>query len=190
MRPPAARSRSRPARGRHGAAQRAHRGRRPHGRRATIGDALASVVAIVVALIFFFPLYWAISNSLRRPAETFTVTGLGIPFVNFTPTLENWSQQFRGAGILRRVPEQHRDLVLGGRDRARARPAGRLRARALSLLHDPEQGPDRLVPLATRAAAGRDRGAVLHRVLGARPARQPHRADPGDRDLHPAVRAW
>ena len=65
------------------------------GRRATIGDALASVVAIVVTLIFFFPIYWAISNSLRRPAETFTVTGLGIPFVNFTPTLENWSQQFR-----------------------------------------------------------------------------------------------
>jgi multiple sugar transport system permease protein len=65
------------------------------GRRATIGDALASVVAIVAALIFFFPLYWAVSNSLRRPAETFTVTGLGIPFVNFTPTLENWSQQFR-----------------------------------------------------------------------------------------------
>ena len=65
------------------------------GRRATIGDAIASVVAIVVTLIFFFPIYWAISNSLRRPAETFTVTGLGIPFVNFTPTLENWSQQFR-----------------------------------------------------------------------------------------------
>jgi multiple sugar transport system permease protein len=64
-------------------------------RRATIGDALASVVAIMVALIFFFPIYWAVSNSLRKPAETFTVTGLGIPFVNFTPTLENWSQQFR-----------------------------------------------------------------------------------------------
>jgi multiple sugar transport system permease protein len=61
----------------------------------TIGDALASVVAIVITLIFFFPLYWAVSNSLRRPAETFTVTGLGIPFVHFTPTLQNWSQQFR-----------------------------------------------------------------------------------------------
>ena len=47
-------------------------------RRASIADGLASVVAIVVALLFFFPLYWAISNSLRRPAETFTVTGLGI----------------------------------------------------------------------------------------------------------------
>ena len=46
-------------------------------RRASIGDGLASVVAIVVAMLFFFPLYWAISNSLRKPAETFTVTGLG-----------------------------------------------------------------------------------------------------------------
>jgi multiple sugar transport system permease protein len=80
-----------------GAAARPARGAQavPAGRRATIGDALASVVAIVVALIFFFPLYWAISNSLRRPAETFTVAGLGIPFIDFTPTLENWSQQFR-----------------------------------------------------------------------------------------------
>ena len=58
----------------------------------------------MVALIFFFPLYWAISNSLRNPADTFTVTGLGIPFVNFTPTLDNWSQQFRVPEILRRVP--------------------------------------------------------------------------------------
>ena len=52
-------------------------------------------MAIVITLIFFFPLYWAVSNSLRRPAETFTVTGLGIPFVHFTPTLQNWTQQFR-----------------------------------------------------------------------------------------------
>jgi len=65
------------------------------GRRVTMGDAIASAVAVLVALIFFFPIYWAVSNSLRRPAETFTVAGLGIPFVNFTPTLENWSAQFR-----------------------------------------------------------------------------------------------
>jgi ABC-type glycerol-3-phosphate transport system permease component len=57
------------------------------GRRATMGDAIASAVAVLVALIFFFPIYWAASNSLRRPVETFTVAGLGIPFVNFTPTL-------------------------------------------------------------------------------------------------------
>ncbi|MGH6915218.1 MAG: hypothetical protein ACREH3_16130, partial [Geminicoccales bacterium] len=32
------------------------------GRRITMGDAIASAVAILVALIFFFPLYWAVSN--------------------------------------------------------------------------------------------------------------------------------
>ena len=160
------------------------------GRRATIGDALASVVAIVVALIFFFPIYWAISNSLRKPAETFTVTGLGIPFVNFTPTLENWSQQFRVPEILRRVPQQHGDLVLGGRDRAGARAARGLCARALSLLHGAEQGPDRLVPVAKGAAAGRDRGAVLHRVLVARPAGYPSCADPGRRRPSSCRSSW
>ncbi|MBI3962727.1 MAG: carbohydrate ABC transporter permease [Deinococcus sp.] len=28
--------------------------------------------------------------SLRRPADTFTVTGLGVPFLQYRPTLENW----------------------------------------------------------------------------------------------------
>jgi multiple sugar transport system permease protein len=72
--------------------------------RTTLGDAVASVVAICVAMIFFFPLYWAVSNSLRRPAETFTVAGLGIPWVHFTPTLENWTAQFR-------VPETYSAFV-------------------------------------------------------------------------------
>jgi multiple sugar transport system permease protein len=62
-------------------------------RRHSVGDALWSLLAVVVAMIFFFPLYWAISTGLRRPAETFTVAGLGIPFVDFTPTLENWLSQ-------------------------------------------------------------------------------------------------
>ena len=44
-------------------------------------------------MIFFFPLWWSFSNSLRIPKETFTVTGVGIPFINFTPTLGNWTHQ-------------------------------------------------------------------------------------------------
>ncbi len=58
-----------------------------------LSQTITSLIAICVALLFFFPIYWAISNSLRRPAETFTVAGLGIPFVDFTPTLENWIYQ-------------------------------------------------------------------------------------------------
>lgn len=42
-----------------------------------------------------FPFYWAITTSLRKPAETFTVAGLAIPFVQFKPTLENWSAELR-----------------------------------------------------------------------------------------------
>ena len=69
-------------------------------RRAPIGDALWSLAAIVIAMIFFFPLYWAVSTGLRRPAETFTVTGVGFPFIDFSPTLENWISQAS-------VPEAH-----------------------------------------------------------------------------------
>ncbi|NJO38338.1 MAG: carbohydrate ABC transporter permease [Rhizobiales bacterium] len=65
------------------------------GRSGTLGEAVWSIVAIAVAMIFFFPIYWAVSNSLRLPAETFTVAGLGIPFVDFTPTLQNWQSQIK-----------------------------------------------------------------------------------------------
>lgn len=58
--------------------------------RNTLADSLYWLLAIAVTLLFFFPLYWAISTSLRNPADTFTVAGLGIPFVHFTPTLDNF----------------------------------------------------------------------------------------------------
>jgi multiple sugar transport system permease protein len=58
-----------------------------------LGGAVASVFAITVALIFVFPIYWSFSQSLRNPIDTFTVAGFGIPWVNFTPTLNNWIDQ-------------------------------------------------------------------------------------------------
>jgi multiple sugar transport system permease protein len=61
--------------------------------RSHLGEAVASVIAISVALIFIFPLYWAFSQSLRNPLDTFTVAGLGIPWIHFTPTLANWTEQ-------------------------------------------------------------------------------------------------
>jgi len=65
------------------------------GHHSPVRDAAYSVLAIAVVLLFFFPIYWAVSNSLRKPAETFTVAGLGIPFVDFQPTLENWISQLQ-----------------------------------------------------------------------------------------------
>ncbi len=62
-------------------------------RKGGLGDAVASVFAVSAALLFFFPIYWALSQSLRNPIDTFTVAGFGIPWVNFTPTLGNWIDQ-------------------------------------------------------------------------------------------------
>ena len=55
--------------------------------------AIYSVIAVVAAMIFLFPLYWAFSTSLRNPIDTFTVAGLGLPWINFEPTLDNWVAQ-------------------------------------------------------------------------------------------------
>ena len=65
--------------------------------RRSLGYAFASIAAIVVALIFLFPFYWALSTSLRNPIDTFTVAGLGIPWVDFAPTFANWAQQLATA---------------------------------------------------------------------------------------------
>ena len=59
--------------------------------------AIFSLLAIVVAMIFLFPLYWALSTSLRNPIDTFTVAGLGIPWIDFEPTLDNWIDQISTA---------------------------------------------------------------------------------------------
>jgi multiple sugar transport system permease protein len=65
----------------------------PARRRASFKDTLLTLLAICVALLFVFPLYWAFSTSLRNPIDTFTVAGLGIPWLNFEPTLDNWTDQ-------------------------------------------------------------------------------------------------
>jgi len=59
----------------------------------TLLTSIYTILALAITMIFFFPLWWSISNSLRIPKETFTVTGVGIPWVNFTPTLGNWQHQ-------------------------------------------------------------------------------------------------
>jgi len=51
------------------------------------------ILALIVAGITFIPFYWAISLSIRNPIEAFTVTGLAIPFVQYKPTLKNWTEE-------------------------------------------------------------------------------------------------
>ena len=70
----------------------------------TMKDTIYSVVAIFAALVFFFPIYWAASTSLRNPIDTFTVSGVGVPFLDFEPTLNNWTNQLS-------TPETQQALV-------------------------------------------------------------------------------
>lgn len=45
---------------------------------------------MLIALIWvIFPFYWALVNSIKRPADTFRA-GAWIPFLQFQPTLEHW----------------------------------------------------------------------------------------------------
>jgi len=59
----------------------------------TMRESLFILGAILVVMIFFFPFYWALSTSLRNSIDTSTVSGLGVPFLDFEPTLENWIDQ-------------------------------------------------------------------------------------------------
>jgi multiple sugar transport system permease protein len=64
------------------------------------------LTGITVALCLFwavFPFYWALTTSLRKPAETFTVAGLAIPFLQFMPTLENWAAELKVPENLRAI---------------------------------------------------------------------------------------
>ena len=50
-------------------------------------------VAVAVTAIVCLPFYWAISLSVRNPSEAFTVSGLGVPFLQYRPTLANWQTE-------------------------------------------------------------------------------------------------
>ena len=150
---------------------------------------LASVVAIVVALIFFFPIYWAVSTILRNPADTFTVAGLGIPFVNFSRRSTTGPHQLSTPEGLRALAQQHHRSRSAPRCwRSLLGTARRLRAGALPLLTVPNRDitvwflSQRVLPPVATVIP------FYLMIARARPARHAPRADPGQRDLRPAVR--
>ncbi len=83
-----------------GAAASAADGRRLPG----VGGSLLWLLAVCVTILFFFPFYWALSQGLRNPLDTFTVAGLGVPWLSFEPTLDNWAAQLAS-------PESRRALT-------------------------------------------------------------------------------
>lgn len=77
---------------------------RPPGHQRGLGESLLWLLAVCVTLAFFFPFYWAMSQGLRNPIDTFTVSGLGVPWLSFEPTIDNWVTQLAS-------PESRRALA-------------------------------------------------------------------------------
>ncbi len=53
---------------------------------------MLTLLALTVAAVVLFPFLWGLSLSLRPPILTFAGSGMGIPFVDFEPTLEAWQR--------------------------------------------------------------------------------------------------
>lgn len=49
------------------------------------------IVMIITLLWVLFPFYWALVNSIKKPADTFGYSW--IPFLQFQPTLEHWRSE-------------------------------------------------------------------------------------------------
>lgn len=56
---------------------------------------LTWVALILVSVWAIFPIYWAVVVSIKPRIETYSVTYLSVPFLQFKPTLQNWSEDLK-----------------------------------------------------------------------------------------------
>jgi multiple sugar transport system permease protein len=59
---------------------------------------LLALLAVLVSCFFAFPFFWALVTSLKPPEKAFN--DAVIPFLQFDPTLDNWSAEFADRGDL------------------------------------------------------------------------------------------
>jgi len=64
--------------------------------RISVGRIAALAVLIIFACFFMYPIYWIVITSIKFPKDCFTLTF--IPYLQFTPTLNNWIEQFETSG--------------------------------------------------------------------------------------------
>jgi multiple sugar transport system permease protein len=61
-------------------------------RRSTIPGQIISYVLLAIVVIWVvFPFYWALINSIKKPADTFESSW--VPWLQFRPTLEHWQAE-------------------------------------------------------------------------------------------------
>ena len=75
-----------------------------HSRSSLIGKIALWLVILIAVSWAVFPFYWAIITSFKQPSVILSQVSL-IPWLQFTPTLENWYQEFT-----QRWPEISRGL--------------------------------------------------------------------------------
>ncbi|NLJ48546.1 MAG: hypothetical protein GX428_03025, partial [Candidatus Atribacteria bacterium] len=59
-------------------------------RKSPVFSFIRYVLVVIVVCWALFLLYWGVVTSLKPPAETFTISGISVPYLQFIPTLENW----------------------------------------------------------------------------------------------------
>lgn len=64
---------------------------------------LITIALILISIWAIFPIYWAIVVSIKPRAETFSITYLSIPFLQFKPTLVNWIEDLQVGELQRAI---------------------------------------------------------------------------------------
>ena len=67
----------------------------------TLISVLFFALALAVAVVWLLPFYWAFSLSFRPPSQTFNCPGLCVPFVQYEPTLNNWTTELDSREMIR-----------------------------------------------------------------------------------------
>jgi multiple sugar transport system permease protein len=63
-------------------------------RRSTVPGQIVSYLIIALVVVWVaFPFYWALVNSIKKPADTFESTW--VPWLQFKPTLEHWQAELQ-----------------------------------------------------------------------------------------------
>jgi multiple sugar transport system permease protein len=78
-----------------------------------IGGVLIWIVIVIAALWAFFPFYWAITTSFKPPGVILTKPTL-FPFVDYTPTLFNWYNEYIQRGREIRSSLLNSVIIAGG----------------------------------------------------------------------------
>lgn len=81
-----------------------------------IGTVLVYLILIVWLIFTLFPLYFSIVTSIKTPNDVYAVTPKFLPFVDFMPTLDPWTNIFKevGGGRIPVITKNSLVAALGG----------------------------------------------------------------------------